>query len=98
MVSTDGFAVIRNVMKLTGGRILIPIATDSTNLTLKKPSDWEEEKNGECKALPVSHYDGIYYSYWQPTFLEKMKILFGVNIRVCICSERHPPIALDVEK
>lgn len=77
---------------------MIPISTDSTNLNLSKPSDWEEEKHGECIALPVSHYDGVYYSYWRPTFIERIKILFGNNIRVRICSEFHPPIALDVEK
>ena len=77
---------------------MTPTSTDSTNLVLKKPSEWEEEKHGECNTLPVSHYEGVYYSYWRPSFKEWLRIVFGGHIRVCICSEFHPPIALDTEK
>lgn len=77
---------------------MTPTVTDSTNLLLKAPSNWEEKDRGKCNDLPVSYYDGIYYSYWNFSFIEKLKILFGNPIRVCILSDSHPPIALDLEK
>lgn len=77
--------------------MMIPTPTDSTNLLFKVLPDWDENTLGECITIPVSHYDGIYYSYWQPTFLERLKILFGGHVRVCICADFHPSIAVDTQ-
>ncbi len=75
---------------------MIPITREHTNYNYKAPTEWDVAKYGECIDLPVSKYGGVLYSYHQPNFWERIQILFGKPIRLCIRSETQPPVALDL--
>ena len=47
-------------------------------------------------TLPVEHDGGSVITYWKGTFMERVKILFGAPISVCILERVQPPISLEV--
>jgi hypothetical protein len=73
-----------------------PIEMSHTNITYISPSEWDEGEHGKCINLPVSNYEGTLYSYWQVSLKERFQILFGKRIRLCIRSDSHPPVSLDL--
>lgn len=74
---------------------MIPIEQKHTTHYFKAPADWDSNTQGECKILPVSMFEGVMYSYWKPSLKQKLQILFGYPIRLCMVGEVHPPVALD---
>jgi hypothetical protein len=68
-----------------------------TNLELGKPRDWDEKRFGPCESLPVVKGDGIFFSYWKPTWRERVRLAFGANVRLCISGSSHPPVMLDID-
>jgi hypothetical protein len=84
---------------------MTPIKTAATNLTLFAPKNWDEERDGPCAALPIVVGAGDpagvdLFSWWQPTWSDRLAILFGRPIRLCVhaASTAHPPVMLDTEK
>lgn len=75
-----------------------PIKHPWTNQELGKPANWDEKRFGACQSLPVVRGDGVFYSYWKASFKERIAILFGGTIRLCLTSNTHPPVMLDTEK
>lgn len=50
-----------------------------------------------CVDLPATFSEGVWYTYWLPSERERMLIAAGAPIRLCILSNFHPPVAIDVE-
>ena len=66
------------------------------DIVLGKPRDWDDS-NGECVGLPVHRTpDGTTcVSCWRPTFLERLKLLFGGDIWLHVLSGRsQPPVTI----
>ncbi len=74
-----------------------PIVRPHTTRSLISPAGWDINRYGLCVELPISDQDGIMYSYWQPTFRQKLLILFGQCIRLSVIGTTHPPVAIDTE-
>ncbi len=78
---------------------MIPIKKEHTTHCLSAPKNWVEDKLGKCDILYITRTeDGIAYSYWQTSFIDRVKILFGRKIRLCVASGSHPPVFLDTVK
>jgi hypothetical protein len=76
-----------------------PIKTRMCNDKLLRAKDWDESAYGDCSPLHVHHDPSLllFYSWWKPTMMDTLRLLFGSTLRICIVSYRHPPIALDVD-
>lgn len=46
--------------------------------------------------LPAIYTNGRIISCWKPSFIERIKILFGQNIWLHIKGSTQPPVLLDV--
>jgi len=68
------------------------------DVVLGAPPNWDDRSMGPCEGLPVRKAHNCFYSYWKPSIGEFLKMLFGVPIRLIVASERHPPVAIDVER
>lgn len=78
---------------------MYPLQTPNTNEILGSPPEWNATKHGPCIGLPVTKTeDPYYYSYWSTSLRERIKILFGRPVRLCVVGEHHPPVSLDTEK
>lgn len=74
-----------------------PVQTEETNVILNKPENWNEEEHGQCIGLPVCKNGVIFQSYWQLSFIERIKVLFGKKVTLTIISEiGHPPVSMDL--
>jgi hypothetical protein len=77
---------------------MTPTQNELTTLTLGAPPNLDEAKMGAaCKGLPVCRADERFYSYWQTTWRERLAILCGRSVRLCVASEAHPPVHLDTD-
>lgn len=74
---------------------MTPINKLEGMIVLSSPHNWNAEKFGECAGLPVVYGDGFIASYWKPSFKERIMILFGRPIRLCIAGKTQPPVMLD---
>jgi hypothetical protein len=74
-----------------------PIRTDATTALLGAPRGWDEPRHGECQVLPVVEADGVFYSYWRPTWRERLRVLFGRPVRLCVVANGMPPVAVDTD-
>lgn len=74
-----------------------PVKHPWTNRELGKPKDWDESRFGPCESLPVVEGDGIFYSYWETTWRDRVAILFGRPVRLCLTGRVHPPVMIDTE-
>ncbi len=73
-----------------------PVRHKNTNAILGSPPGWNETRHGPCIGLPVIQTeDPYYYSFWKTTWRERLAILFGRPVRLCVVGEAHPPVALD---
>ena len=74
----------------------IPL-TDATR-TMKAPSNWDAEEQGECGDLQIcdTELDGlpIMISAWRPTEEELKKIVAGAPILLSIHGRNHPVVSL----
>ncbi len=75
---------------------MYPVSKEHTTRTLGKPDGWDA-KRGPCIGLPVTDAEGIMYSYWKPTIIERLRILFGRQVRLAVVGSAHPPVAVDTE-
>lgn len=74
-----------------------PIKNSLTTFVLGAPTNWDEARHGICKPLYVAYDDDSrFYSYWKPTWRERIRVLYGFPVRLCVHSNGHPPVALDV--
>ena len=74
-----------------------PIRTENTTSVLGKLSDWDEHMRGPCGGLPICRTaDGEMFSWWRPSFRERLALLFGGNVRLCVVGGLHPPVALQI--
>lgn len=60
---------------------------------LGAPKNWDATKDGECKGLPVMICDDGIYSRWKFSFIEKVKIMFGVPLTLIVKSSSMPPVS-----
>lgn len=74
-----------------------PISMPHNNCVFHPPSNWNSDEYGVCTSLHVSNYDGVLYSYFKPSWKEKLLILFGKPVRLCVSGSIQPPVALDCE-
>ena len=76
---------------------MTPIKTPSTNLVLGAPKDWDQRSNGTCKGLPViATEDPRFYSFWRASWRERIAVLFGQPVRLCVVGGSHPPVRIDL--
>jgi len=68
---------------------MTPIRTVHTTRVLGAPAGWDADRSGPCAGLPVIDSDGL-------TLRERLAVLFGTPVRLCVASDGHPPVALDV--
>lgn len=75
-----------------------PIKTRACNATLGAPASWDIAL-GICAPLHVHKDEGLLlvYSWWALTWSERLGLLFGRSLRVCIVGRTMPPLALDVD-
>jgi len=78
--------------------MLTPIRNHLTNLEVGKPADWDEATQGECLSLPVHRSEDGFYSWYSFSWLDRLRILFGVPLRLFIMMPQHPVISLEVQK
>jgi hypothetical protein len=74
-----------------------PIQKPHFTRVLMPPSGWNAEKCGGCSALPITDSEGVMYSYWRPSWRERLSVLIGKHVRVCVLGTVHPPVALDTD-
>ena len=76
---------------------MTPIRNKFTNHVLGAPVNWDAEKHGPCIGLPICAADeGYNYSYWSLSWRERLQVLFGRPVRLCVLSTTgHPPVMLD---
>ena len=74
-----------------------PIALPHTTRVLGAPPFWDEATDGKCEGLPISDGAGFIASYWKPTWRERLAVLFGKPVRVCVHAHTTYPISLDTE-
>ena len=68
-----------------------------TNRVLGAPPGWNEGLHGPCEGLPVVVTDDPYiYSYWRLSWNERLCILIGHPVRLCIVGTSMPPVSLAV--
>ena len=77
---------------------MTPFKHSACNTALGSPKGWNAEEKGECLSLPVHRGDGFFFSYWKLTIRERIQLLRGKPIRLCIHGSGHPPVWIDVEK
>lgn len=75
-----------------------PIDTKKTSRVLRASLDWDESRLGKCVRLPVVYGEGFLASYWKASWRERLLILLGRPIRLCVVGEAtQPPVMLDTE-
>lgn len=75
-----------------------PVNTQYTTTILNAPDGWDTNRHGTCIGLPVLETEDPYlYSWWELSFKERIKILFGWRVRLCVVGRTHPPVALHVD-
>lgn len=76
-----------------------PILFKGYQAILGAPKNWDAIRDGECEGLPIMRVDGHIYSCWKPSFIERVKLMFGMPITMVVAnSKSQPPIALEVRK
>lgn len=73
-----------------------PMMMPTTTTVLGAPRDWNKDKHGPCEGLPVTESEGCLYSYWKLTWKERLAVLVGKPVRLCVASLAHPAVALEV--
>jgi hypothetical protein len=76
---------------------MTPIAIKNATHVLGKPEGWDEEARGKCSGLSVIKSAGVFYSYWQASWRERMRVLFTGKVRLYVASASHPPVMLDTD-
>jgi len=63
------------------------------------PTNWDAERDGECKTLSV-HNDGTQFiSRWELSWMDRFRILFGASVWLYIIGARsHPVVGFNVAR
>ncbi len=70
--------------------------TPKTTVVLGEPADWDEDADGVCEGLPIMETDfGVMYSWWKPTWRDRLAMIFGRSLRLGVFGRAHPPVSLD---
>ena len=78
-----------------------PVKNEHTVIVLGAPQGWDANALGPCEGLPVvveqegNHF--LFYSYWRATWRERIAVLFGRTVRLCVTGHSHPAVHLDTE-
>jgi hypothetical protein len=72
------------------------IATPQTNLHLGAPLGWEPSKDGPCVSLPVYRDGLLYFSWWQFSWRERLRVMLGFPLRLCVFGSGQPPVAIEI--
>lgn len=74
-----------------------PVKFKNAREILGRPKDWNEDLHGPCGGLPVLRANSNIYSCWQPSFKERIKLLFGQPVMLIVAQPiTMPPVALEV--
>lgn len=84
--------------EIMGMEAMNPINTPHTNAVLGAPAGWDAKAHGPCKGLPLVRIGDIHRSWWRVSFVDRIKILFGVPVCLDVISSGHPPVSLNVER
>jgi hypothetical protein len=76
---------------------MTPIETKHTATILGAPANWNAERLGPCRRLPVAVGDGFTCSYWRASWKERVAILLGRPVRLCVAGPIQPPVWVDTE-
>ena len=79
-----------------------PIARDFTTATLEslRFEALPSPDDRRCAAMirpPIAIEDGAFASWWQPTWMERFRILCGAPVRVLVNYSLHGPLDLDTQ-
>ena len=74
---------------------MTPATMPHTTEILFAPEGWDSRTYGACESLPITRSGGVLYSYWRPTWRERLHVLFGRPVRLCVASANHPAVAVD---
>ena len=79
-----------------------PVISAKTQHALGAPLNWDEKAAGVCGSLPIQRGEssGVHWvsSYWQATWMDRLRILFGRPIRLTVVGRTHPPVMVDTEE
>ena len=64
--------------------------------TLGAPKEWDAERGGNCRSLPVRVIDNVWQSAWEPT-PEELLMLNAGGFVVLSVPGGQPPVMLTVE-
>jgi hypothetical protein len=62
---------------------------------LGAPPGWDADKHGPCAGLPVVILDGVFYSFWKPTWRDLWALARGAVIQLAVVGGQ-PPVDLSV--
>lgn len=71
---------------------------------LGPPPGWDNERDGDCGALPVRieqnarGWPATFTSYWRPSADDLAALNSGAHVRLTIVGHVHPPVAVSVER
>ena len=68
-----------------------PVKKPHSNIVLKAPQNWDAAEHGECLDLHATRHEGMFFTYWKAGFKERLKILFGGSVRLCVISNSFAP-------
>lgn len=72
-----------------------PFRHPMTTVCLSAPPGWDRDE--PCIGLWVNRTDGIFFSYWRPTWRERLWLLFGWHVRLAVVASGHPPVMIEVK-
>jgi len=84
--------------------MLKPVTNEETKVFLGAPPGWDVASLGPCNALPVametdsSGTPTVFYSYWRGTWGDRLAILLGRPVRLCVLGSAHPIVSLDTKR
>jgi hypothetical protein len=74
---------------------MLPFRHPACTAVLGQPRNWDETEHGKCEGLPVAAAHGVTFSYWRPSFKERLDIALGGHIRLGVFGTGHPPVSID---
>lgn len=63
---------------------------------LGAPVGWDEKTHGKCQVLPVLKANECFYSCWQPSWRERLALVFGHPVKLVVFAAGQPPVAVEV--
>lgn len=63
---------------------------------LGSPPDWDENRFGPCKGLPVGLYNGVLYYQWSLSWRERLLLILGKPVWLSVVGHNMAPVSLGV--